>query len=72
MSIGIKMQSLNNIKDVYHTMFDLIKQWERVPELRLGQLLMNFISWYGDLSYLSNQDFVLNLKYYIDKVKGER
>ena len=54
------------------TMNLLSEQWERVPELRFGQLIIDFMSWYGDFSYLSDQDFVLYLKFYVDKVKGER
>lgn len=69
---GIKMQNLKQIKDIYSISFELIKQWERVPEFRLGQLFMDFMSWYGDLSYLNNRDFILYLKFYIDKLKGER
>ena len=63
---GTKMQNKNE------TMNLLSEQWERVPELRSGQLIIDFMSWYGDFSYLSDQDFVLYLKFYVDKVKGER
>lgn len=58
--------------NMYKTIFELVQQWERVPELRFGQLMIDFMSWYGDFSYMSDQDFVLYLNFYIDRIKGER
>lgn len=55
----------------YDTLNRLKEQWERVPELRLMQLISNFQSYRNsDCFYMDNEDFLMNLEQYINDLKG--
>lgn len=41
------------------------------PDLRFGQLMYNFFSWYGDPFYLEEGMFLAKFKEYIKDVTGE-
>lgn len=57
---------------IYDTLNSLKEQWERVPELRLMQLISNFQSYRNsDCFYMENDTFLINLSEYIDTLKGE-
>ena len=50
----------------------ILKQWERVPELRFMQLICNFQSYMGgDCYYMTNETLIRELKAYIDMLLGE-
>jgi len=55
----------------YETISNLFHEWERLPDWRLGQLIINFIGWYGDIFYLTEEDFIKQLNKYINMCKGE-
>ena len=56
---------------IYDTLNRLKEQWERVPELRLMQLISNFQSYRNsDCFYMDNEDFLMNLEQYINDLKG--
>ena len=57
---------------IYDTLNRLKEQWERVPEMRLMQLINNFQSYRGnDCFYMEDENFIINLTEYIDILKGE-
>jgi len=41
------------------------------PDLRFGQLMYNFISWYGDPFYLEEKDFLREFKSFISNIINE-
>lgn len=56
---------------IYDTLNRLKEQWERVPEMRLMQLISNFQSYRNsDCFYMDNEDFLMNLEQYINDLKG--
>lgn len=57
---------------IYDTLNRLKEQWERVPEMRLMQLISNFQSYRGnDCFYMEDENFIINLTEYVDELKGE-
>lgn len=57
---------------IYDTLNRFKEQWERVPQLRMMQLISNFQDYWGnDCFYMENEDFVINLEQYLNDLKGE-
>lgn len=44
------------------------EQWKRVSDWRLGQVIMNFLSAYGDPFYWEEDEFIKRLTEYMDMV----
>ena len=44
----------------------LLNEWERVPELRLGQLISNVIDSEVELFYMDDEDLIRHIKEFID------
>jgi hypothetical protein len=58
---------------IYDTLNRLKEQWERVPEWRLMQLIVNFQSYIGsDGFYIPNEDLVERLEDYLNVILNER
>ena len=56
---------------MYKTTFDLVKQWERVPELRFGQLMSNLIGYSKkDIFFLEEKDFLELIEKYFDIINN--
>ena len=44
------------------------EEWKKVPDWRLGQFLVNFLSWYGqDPFYLEDDDFIEQVQEYMEE-----
>lgn len=69
--LDIGEKEMSNLS-IYDTLNRLKEQWERVPEMRLMQLISNFQSYRGnDCFYMEDENFIINLTEYIDELKGE-
>lgn len=54
---------------IYDTLNRLKEQWERVPEWRLMQLIVNFQSYIrSDGFYIPNEDLVERLEIYLNDI----
>ena len=49
----------------------LAEQWKRVPDWRMGQLIMNFFAAYGDPFYWEDDKFVEKLIEYLNAVAAQ-
>lgn len=58
------MRDINRIDNVCAK---IAEQWKRLPDWRFGQLMVNFMSAYGDPFYWEEDDFLEYLKEYIDE-----
>lgn len=47
------------------------KIWKTVPDWRFGQLIENFRRDYGDLFFLEEEEFLKNLKEFMEKTANE-
>jgi hypothetical protein len=45
------------------------KIWKKNPDLRFGQMMENFRRDYGDLFFLEEEDFLKNLKEYMERTE---
>ena len=44
------------------------EEWKKVPDWRLGQFLVNFLSWYGrDPFFIEDDDFIKLVQEYMEK-----
>ena len=69
--LDIGEKEMSNLS-IYDTLNRLKEQWERVPEMRLMQLISNFQSYRGnDCFYMEDENFIINLTEYVDELKGE-
>lgn len=59
---------MRDINRIDKTCEALAEQWKRVSDWRLGQVIMNFLSAYGDPFYWEEDVFIKKLAEYMDMV----
>lgn len=64
------MRDPNRLDDFYEKLKKIHK--EKVPDWRFGQLISNFVSWYGkDIFYLEENQFMSKLNEFFESIKNE-
>ena len=62
---------MRDINRIDKTCEALAEQWKRVPEWRLGQVMINFLAAYGDPFYWEEDEFIKRLTEYMDMVAAK-
>ena len=60
------MRDPNRLDKFYDELKELHKKY--FPDLRFGQLMYNFFSWYGDPFYLEEDKFMETFRKYIAEI----
>lgn len=64
------MRDPNRLDNFYENLKKMHK--ENVPDWRFGQLISNFVSWYGkDIFYLEESQFMSKLNEFFESIKNE-
>lgn len=57
-------------KRIYIVVNDIMHEWEKYPDLRLGQLISNAMNGSGvDLFYIEDEELVKAIKKYVKEIK---
>ena len=59
---------MRDVKRMQPFMEEIIKEWEKLPDWRFGQLMYNFIYTVGDPFYWEEEKFLEELKKFVDSV----
>lgn len=60
-------------KRIYIVMSDIMHEWEKYPDLRLGQLISNAMHGSGvDLFYIEDEELVEVIKKYVKEIKWKQ
>ena len=59
---------MRNPNRISRILEQLGEEWKKVPDWRLGQFLVNFLSWYGrDPFFIEDDDFIKLIQEYMEK-----
>lgn len=69
------MHDPERLEDLYYQMFELHK--EKVPDMRIGQLLCNFFSWHmaeyrQDFFYVEDNELLFRFDIFIKRLIGAK
>lgn len=64
---------MKDIKRIDTFCNDFASLWKTVPDWRFGQLIVNFLSWYGnDVFYLEEKEFLEKFSAFLGVDNGEK